>query len=77
MGDYQPIYDYMLYGVRIFLAARFTYSEPEDGKWTTAFTETSMSNAIKNGNVCYEPDQLRALIAMARYNVLLSCKDFE
>ena len=72
VGDYQPIYDYMLYGVRIFLAAKFTYSEPEDGKWTTAFTETSMSNAIKAGNVCYEPDQLRALIAMARKYLTLA-----
>ena len=72
VGDYQLIYDYMLYGVRIFLTAKFTYSEPEDGKWTTAFTETSMSNAIKAGNVCYEPDQLRALIAMARKYLTLA-----
>lgn len=43
IGDYHPIYDYMLFGVRVFLSANFTGDEPEDGKWTTAFTEKSLS----------------------------------
>ena len=71
-GDYHPIYDYMIYGIRYFMAANFTVGEPEDGKWTTTFTEKAMSGAIQNGNVHYEPDQLRALIAMARKYLTLA-----
>lgn len=72
IGDYHPIYDYMLFGVRVFLSANFTGDEPEDGKWTTAFTEKSLSAAIKKGQVKYEPDQLRALIVMARKYLTLA-----
>lgn len=71
-GDYHPIYDYMIYGIRYFMAANFTVGEPEDGKWTKTFTEKAMSGAIQNGNVHYEPDQLRALIVMARKYLTLA-----
>ena len=71
-GDYHPIYDYMLYGVRSFLAAKFTAGEPEDGKWTKEFIEQTMAAAIKKGAVIYTPDQLRSILVVARQYLTLA-----
>lgn len=71
-GDYHPIYDYMLFGVRVFLSENFTGDEPDDGKWTTAFTEKSLSVAIKQRWVHYTPDQLRSILVVARQYLTLA-----
>ena len=74
-GDYHPIYDYMLYGVRSFLAAKFTAGEPDDGKWTKEFIEQTMAAAIKKGVVTYTPDQLRSILVVARQYLTLAEKN--